>query len=387
MKCEVRNAKCEMERTKYEVRSAKYEIKTGKTQSLLRTSHTALLTTILIAFLLSLNFTGCLFTRPYTPSARLIPANQLSYSFGGGSISYTERVMTQDNYSYPSYTYTAEDIRPTAVYADLGARVRIPGSDFELGVNWATLAYLSFDLKYAFTKPGQDAPLIALDTALYIGANQNLSAGFSAGPVINFPLIKESNFDFVTAVYYHYFDYKNFANHPTTKPGDNVYGGGTYSIAPSKSSFYLYAGFEFALSDGTVVAPGAGYTYFMASPFQPGILTIGVTCKYGAAQSKAKTGTAENYRAYPEIGVYTYINAAKEMIEQGNILKASGILARGLLYSPGDYDLSLMQGFCMAKLGKMRLAYKYYTDALALDLENPDLQETVKNIRNELKGR
>jgi tetratricopeptide (TPR) repeat protein len=347
---------------------------------------------VLLIFILSIPLTGCLFMRPYTPSARLMPENQISYSFAGGAMAYTEQVVTDDYTDYGYYTQVSgsslKTNKASGYYLDSGARVRVPGSNLEIGANLANFSYLSFDVKYAFTTPGQDVPLIAFDAALYITSLTNPGIGYSAGPVINFPLIEESSFDIVTAAYYQYCDYKSFGEFSTESGYDDYSGYTEYAVAPSKNSVYLYAGVEFALADGTVIAPGVSYTHFLASSFQPGIITGGVAVKYGSAVKKeptSKNSTAKSAQNNIEPGFY--VAAAESRIKTGRIKEASVLLSRGLENYPGDYELSLMQGFCLVRLGMKKLALKYYKDALTLDPNNTDLKLTVITLRKEILGR
>ena len=337
-------------------------------------------TLIIPALLLSLSFSGCLFLRPYTPSARLQPENQISTAYSLGTDSYAQNIHES---SYDSKSggdvYTDATDTGNGYFTGIGARIRLPESDFELGVNLSNFSGLSLDAKYAFTKPGQDVPLLALDAAVYIDGIQSFNAGLSFGPVLNIPLVQDGIFDIVLASYYQYYNYRQFGSYATNI--DNGYAV-TYAFATPQSSAYLYAGVEFALPNGNIIAPGISYTYFMGPNTLPWIFSAGVTIKTNAAPVKGQKAMGS---LDPEAQTAYFTGAAERAIKNGDFTTASNIISRGLENFPGDYSLSLMQGFCMARLGKKQLAYKYYSDALTQDPDNINLKTSVRSLWEEIK--
>lgn len=350
--------------------------------------HSAFCIKIIPVLILLLSSSGCLFMRPLAPSARLIPANQLSYSFNAGAVNFTgETVEVEYDYYGGISSRSMSIVNVTQLCLDMGIRARIPGTNLEIGASLLNFLGASLDFKYAFTTPDGGSPLIALNAAVYaLGVNET-SFGFSAGPIINVPLVEESKFDLVLASFYQYCDFRSFNLMQTeTAAGESEYGYYTYnnyySVAPSKNSLYFYAGIEFAMDNGNVIAPGVSYTHFIGSSFQPGIITGGLAFKYGAAEPSINIKDPDNV---PSAGYF--ITQAEKLIETGSIKAASQILDQGLSVYPGDYDLSLMQGFCMARLGNKRRAYSHYRNALSLDPDNINLRASVTELWNEIKGK
>lgn len=369
---------------KFEIRDSEFGIKLAS-----RYTPHASRCIIIFALLLSLNFTGCLFMRPYTPSARLLPANQVSMAYSAGYIGHSNNYVASDvEYDYYTGEYVYTNPR-TSVYSgssfftDIGVRTRISDSDFELGLNLSDFQGLALDAKYVITKPGEDVPLLALDAAVYVNGAYGLNFGASAGPVINIPFSEDKIFDLVIAAYFQHYRYNQFGAYLT---GGNLnYLGPAYAVTPPLNSVYLYAGLEYALDNGAVIAPGVSYTYYLGQYDQPSLLTAGLTVKTNATPP-GKKEKEKQYVYDPRYGMDTgfFIESATEMIKKGKLDRASAMLARGLEYYPNDYDISIIYGYCLAKLGKKKLSLKYYSIALEQDPLNADLIATVNALQSEL---
>lgn len=333
---------------------------TGVNRLSFRILRSAFCTKIIFAFLLLLNFSGCLFMRPYTPSARLCDGYTLA-----GTLGYQ---LYTDYYGDP----------PDAFYggsqeASGSARFRIGTLPVEAGISMMGAAY-SLDVKAAIMDDEDKDPfLLAIDTVCYLSVGDKMGVGLALGPNANIVLNKYP-FDLVLAAYFQYFNYNNFMNSFNE----------ARDIFPPPSSVYLYAGFEFPVNK-MPVSVGVSYTYYIGSPynFTPLQVSAGLRYTYNAAD---KPSEAAKQAATQDIKPSVYAEEARALIALKKYKDAAAALAKGLDLYSDDYLLNNLMGYCCYMNRDLKLSYIYYRKALELNPGDLPLQQKLKKLQAEIKN-
>jgi tetratricopeptide (TPR) repeat protein len=324
--------------------------------------------TMLALFLLFPSLTGCLFLKPYTPSARLCGDDPSYFACKLGYEKSTD--YTDDYYNY-THHFSSDDMINYDV--NLGYRFRIQATNFEFGLDLQDMLSFSADLKYGiFPDPKKSPVLLALDAALFITSYKSYGIGGAVGPNLNFILVDQWALDLVLAAYYQYYDYK-----------DSSFYSSSYQIPPPSNALYFYAGIEFLSLNNSVVSLGAGYIYFINSSYAFDPVTFGLSVKY-AAFKQEKPSEASKQAITQDVEPDFYIKTARKFIKLNQYRSAADVLAKGLDKYPDDYFLNNLMGLCCYKSGDLRLAYIYYKKALDLNPGDAALGKRLKKIESEL---
>jgi tetratricopeptide (TPR) repeat protein len=317
-------------------------------------------------------FNGCLFTRPFTPSARLVQPGSLytEYSYG----------VCQYNSIYDDHEgYTSKDTTTSRIM-DIGFRMRLPWAASEAGITMSDYLNYSIDYKYAFTDPEKDTFLRAVDLALYMNSTNSIRIGGAAGFNLNIVINRDLPFDLAAAAYYQYMDYSSGGS------DNSAYSFG-YGASPFPHSIYLYGGIETGVFKGIETSLGVGYILFLNSPMNTTVdcnynpVLVIASCKYSLTKEQPKKNDTIN-PVTNDVNVGFYISTADKFIKTNDYKDASDILLAGLDRYPDDYNLNRIMGLCCRKLGNDSLAYYYYKKALA---SNPDDEDLIRTT-NALKG-
>lgn len=326
---------------------------------------------LLILLSILIMFNGCLFMKPYTPSARLVKNTTMGYTGCGlGAISYT-----YFDYDYDYFTDTYSETTEIRLMPDflLAYRFR-PGADFELGLLMRSWYTYTLDIKYALTDPKEHIILVALNALLHVSF-AGYSIGGGIGPNINFVLSDENKFDLVVAAYYNYFDYHNSSHY-----------GYSYDyepIAPNPNNFYFYGGLEFSFINDSRLSIGGGYTYFPLTENKYDTISFEISVTYPTIGEK-KDSASESMAITRDIEPEFYIKTAQRYIRLKQYREALAFLSKGIDKYPDDYFLNYLSGDCHYALARKRQAYIYYRKALDLIPGDVPLESFLIKLKKEI---
>jgi|GEM_PF-2706714 hypothetical protein len=331
---------------------------------------------VLIFFIIILTFisSGCLFIRPFTPSARLVQPGNLYYAF-----SYD---MSQFTSEYSSSFTTPDTIKSLQDNdLDFGLCMRLYSTPSEIGLFSVGYGTYAMDYKYAFSDPARDWLLSAINMTLDISTMGNLRLGGSAGMDFNLVINKDLPFDFVTAAYYQYFNM------------DSLQGPDEMSYFPSNArpypqALFFYAGLELGAIKSCPVSLGAGYLFYLGKPgnatldfnYNPVFLMASV--KYGLLSLPDKKAPPDAVTT--DVKPDFYSSTASKLMRDGAYKEASQTLLNGLDRYPDDYELNLMMGNCSLKLNDKKLSYFYLKKALEARPDDTKLSSQTSKLEKEL---
>ena len=326
-------------------------------------------------------FNSCLTLSPYMPSARIIPDDSVSLSAGAGRLSFTadRPVYGYDEYYYSFVSYTTKAEQANYSF-DLGASIKLTGTNAELGVSTRSFTDATFNFRLGLTDPKDTLVHAALDTYLHTAPLTNNALGISAGLVLNVPVIFEMPLDIVIAAYYQ-----------ASKTPNNYYSYSTYTHPVN--SMHYYAGLEFPMRKDAIFIGGVSYTrpFDSSNDSNPVYVSLGIkTLLHGSGSQAVKPSKKETYsKPLHDTAIMLpedFVKEATFMISSGSYKEAAELLMRGLESYPGENTIKKLLADCYYSSGDVSRALKLYYELLEEEPWNKTLQITIKSLQKEINN-